>query len=269
MSIRRGNRQSRGRSRQPHDAVARLVQEMITERIERVLPRLGTVVGTDNDGSPRVRIDDESTARSVGLPATRGQKYSEGQRVLLVPTGEDRYVMTGEVAVNGETKITNADVADNLVTPSKIDISSVANNKEVARGNLLVTEGFVATQYTDSSSKPASIAAVQQGVETRMKPPSGSSETSLGAYVQGTVDDKNNSPATKLITKAALGAYALTTFVRETFLAKATSDTITYTGNARDADLVKELRKVRGKGVLKIVCPDNTVSASRCWIEGG
>lgn len=156
-SLPTGAPQASSRPGPEHEALIRMIYDMIDTRLDDRLPKLGTVRGMDG-GKVRVQIDDEDDPRSVGFPRKTGQRYRNGDRVVLMPTqsgGGDHVVLgtvTGNQGKASEGVVDTADLAQNAVTKTELAQNAVDTGNVVDNA---ITEGKIKDNAVSNSKLDA------------------------------------------------------------------------------------------------------------------
>lgn len=131
------------------------IRQMIEDAMASAMPRFGTVAGTEG-GKIRVQFDDEDSPRTVGIPRVRGQRYEQGQRVLLIGTGGGEFTIAGGVAATDTKSALQAvgddEVVDGSLSGSKLRPSHVRGTNPVTETNKLITERSIETNPIGSGN---------------------------------------------------------------------------------------------------------------------
>jgi hypothetical protein len=155
----------RGNVAPEHEALIRLIQDMIETTIEGRLCEVATIVAI-GDGLITVRFDDEDDNRTVGFPRVYGVAYAVSDRVGMLATSSGEWVCVGPVgasvgnksrrvtaaeigiaAITAEGKhlaaaaVETAAIADDAVTAAKLQRSDNANTGAVTTG--VIRDGAV------------------------------------------------------------------------------------------------------------------------------
>jgi hypothetical protein len=160
-------RQRVGRPGPEHEALWKLIQDMVREEIASSMPTVGTVEG-DDGGKVRVHLDDEDEPRTLGFPRKKGQRYQKGERVAVMRTRAGDHIVLGSYTSgqgkDAENAVGSPDIYDraigknhmqsNSVGTEQIESNSVQNghikDNEIAKGKL---DKSVQSTLSDSASK--------------------------------------------------------------------------------------------------------------------
>src|SRR5690349_2625626 len=139
-----------------HEQIVKSIRDMVQEMIDASVPKMAKVTGQDG-GKLLVQMDDEDTSRQVGFPKKSGQRYNNGDRVVVMPTKGGDHVVLGSVNSAqgaGEQAVGNPDLIDQSVDDNKIKPGAVKRNhiSGKAVGSNELDSGAVNTPHISSNA---------------------------------------------------------------------------------------------------------------------
>lgn len=124
-----------GRPGPVHEALYAMLQDMVTEMVADAMPQLAEVVGNDG-GAVRVRMDGEDGPREFGFARKHGQRYRNGDRVLVQRLRGGDHVVLGTFSDkqgSAQRAVGADDMDDDAIDRRSIRQNAVGSN-ELAGG---------------------------------------------------------------------------------------------------------------------------------------
>lgn len=190
------------------DDLVALIDQMIVQRLDAVAFKIGTITNVrGDDAQVSVQRWDEDTGGEQFRARLAGTAFSNGDLVVMAPTGGGEYVVMGKIAnsnadkaVVGQQELRDNAIASRHIAPGAIPLNRLASEVATPAQITQATQGLAtnASVTTHVNNLNAGIANLQQQVNALKNAPNGITMADVNARLNANVYFDHKHYATRI-----------------------------------------------------------------------